>query len=70
MMDTCRLCRLGLLSRMPLCLGKHVEWACGTARQCRLSRFITRYEKKDMSLGKWIPVVIAILTVIADEMDE
>ena len=22
-----------------------------------------------MSLGKWIPVVIAILTVIADEMD-
>ena len=23
-----------------------------------------------MSLGKWIPVVIAILTVIADEMDE
>ena len=25
---------------------------------------------KNMSLGKWIPVVIAILTVIADEMDE
>ena len=40
MTDTCRLCRLGLLSRMPLCLGKHVEWDCGTARQCRLSRFI------------------------------
>ena len=40
MTDTCRLYRLGLLTRMPLCL------------------------------GKWIPVVIAILTVIADEMDE
>jgi len=26
--------------------------------------------RKNMSLGKWIPVVIAILTVIADEMDE
>ena len=34
--------RLGLLTRMPLCLGKHVEWDCGTARQCRLSRFIAR----------------------------
>ena len=28
------------------------------------------YHAEDMSLGKWIPVVIAILTVIADEMDE
>ena len=34
--------RLGLLTRMPLCLGKLVEWDCGTARQCRLSRFIAR----------------------------
>ena len=42
MTDTFRLCRLGLLPRMPLCLGKHIEWDCGTARQCRLSRFITR----------------------------
>jgi hypothetical protein len=42
MTDTFRLCRLGLLPRMPLCLGKHVEWDDDTARQCRLSRFITR----------------------------
>ena len=35
-------CRLGLLTRMPPCLGKHVEWDCRTARQCRLSRFIAR----------------------------
>ena len=70
MTDTCRLCRLGLLTRMPLYLGKNVEWDYGTVRQCRLSRFITRLEGKDMSLGKWIPVVIAILTAIADEMDE
>lgn len=42
MADTCWLCRLGLLTRMPPCLGKHVEWDCGTARQCRLSRFIAR----------------------------
>ena len=63
MTDTCRLCRLGLLMRVPLCLGRHIEWDYGTARQCRL-------EGKDMSLGKWIPVVIAILSVIADEIDE
>ena len=43
MTDTCRLCRLGLLTRVPLCLGKHIEWGdYGTARQRRLSRFITR----------------------------
>ena len=42
MTDTCRLCRLGLPTRIPPCLGKHVEWDCGTARQCRLSRFIAR----------------------------
>ena len=42
MTDTCRLCRLELLSRMPLCLGKHVEWDYGVTSQCRLSRFITR----------------------------
>ena len=42
MTDTCRLCRLGLLTRVPLCLGRHIEWDYGTARQCRLSRFITR----------------------------
>lgn len=42
MTDTCRLCRLGFLTRMPLYLGKHVEWDDVTTRQCRLSRFITR----------------------------
>ena len=42
MTDTCRLCRSGLLTRMPLCFEKHVEWDDDTARQCRLSRFITR----------------------------
>ena len=42
MTDTCRLCRLGLLMRVSLCLGKHVEWDDDTARQCRLSRFIAR----------------------------
>ena len=42
MTDTCRLCRLGLLMRVRLCLGKHVEGDDDTARQCRLSRFITR----------------------------
>ncbi len=42
MTDTYRLCRLGLLTRMPLYLGKHIEWDYGTVRQCRLSRFITR----------------------------
>lgn len=42
MTDTCRLCRLGLLTRMPLCFEKHVEWDDDTARQCRLSRFIAR----------------------------
>ena len=42
MTDTCRLCRLGLLTGMPLCLGNHIEWDCVTARQCRLSRFIAR----------------------------
>ena len=48
MTDTCRLCRLGLLTGMPLCLGKHIEWDCGTARQCRLSRFIARYERRNI----------------------
>ena len=38
MTDTCR---LWLLIRMPLCLGKHVEGDDDTAG-CRLSRFITR----------------------------
>ena len=42
-------------------------------RNCPPVPFVSFYNqigRKNMSLGKWIPVVIAILTVIADEMDE
>lgn len=42
MTDTCRLCRLGLLTSTPLCFGKQIEWDDGNAVCCRLSRFITR----------------------------
>ena len=47
MTDTCRLCRLGLPTRIPPCLRKHIEWDCGTARQCRLSRFIASIGGQD-----------------------
>jgi hypothetical protein len=42
-------------------------------RNCPPVPFVSLHNQiggKDMSLGKWIPVVIAILTVIADEVDE
>ena len=42
-------------------------------RNCPPVPFVSLHNqigRKNMSLGKWIPVVIAILTVIADEMDE
>ena len=42
-------------------------------RNCPPVPFVSLHNQiggKNMSLGKWIPVVIAILTVIADEMDE
>ena len=47
MTDTCRLYRLGLLTRMPLCLGKHIEWDCGTASfHSQIGR--KRYESRKM----------------------
>lgn len=67
-LSDCRLCQMGILSKVPLCFGCRPWVSCPFPKAWSFDPFLTHTcKEKPMNFIPWIPVVIAVLEAVREK---